>query len=485
MTRGQTPGGRRCARCAATGVTFATTWPEGSICRRCYQQATRRHGTCPLCATPRLLPGRIGDAHICTDCAGIPKDFHCGRCGREDEPVRTGLCAHCALHDDLTLLLDDGTGQIAPALIPLHTAITGQTHARSATIWLTNNPDATTLLRDLARGTQPLEHRTFTSHPHPRKVAFLHELFIEHQLLDPINLDIERFQTWLTAKLSSVPESDARTVTQYARWVHLNRMHHLAQSGKLTTGTILSARQSTTVALDFLSFLNDRDTTLSRCTQADIDQWLSDGPTTRSLARGFVRWAIEHHHAPQVTFPYRVARTEPILSQPQRLELIRLTLTDTTHLTDADRAAAVLFLVFGQPLTRISRMTPDQIECRGQMTVLRVTHDEILVPAPFDAVLLRHLDRLPHQTTAVHRGDPRWLFPGARPGQPINQRTLMKRLRNAGINLRAARNATLRALVLDIPAAIVADSLGYSYKIADKHRRNAGATFIDYINRRN
>lgn len=484
MTGPRTPGGRYCVRCAATGVKFATTWPEGSICRRCYQQATRRHGTCPLCLTPRLLPGRIGDTDVCTDCAGIPKDFHCSRCGREDEPVRVGLCAHCALTDDLTALLDDGTGRIAPALLPIYAALTGQTHARSATVWLITNPDAAALLRDLAQGVRPLEHATFTSHPHPRKVAFLHELFIEHQLLGPMNLDIERFQTWLTAKLSQAVESDARTITQYARWVHLNRMRHLAETGSLSKGTILSAKQSTTVALDFLAFLASRATTLDRCEQGDIDQWLADGPTTRSLARGFVRWAIEHRHAPQLEFPYRVAKTEPVLSQKQRLALIRLVVDERTDLADSDRAAAVLFLVFGQPLTRISRMTPDQIERRDQTIILRVTDDELLVPPPFDDILIRHLERLPHQTTAAHRGNTRWLFPGARPGQPVNQNTLMTRIRDAGIDLRAAHNATLRALVLDIPAAIVADSLGYSYQIADKHRRNSGATFIDYVNRR-
>lgn len=110
------------------------------------------------------------------------------------------------------MLLDDGTGQIAPALLPIHTALTRQTHARSATIWLITNPDAAALLRDLARGLQPLEHDTFTGHPRLRKVAFLHELFIEHQVLGPMNLDIERFQAWLTTKLAPVPESDARVM---------------------------------------------------------------------------------------------------------------------------------------------------------------------------------------------------------------------------------------------------------------------------------
>lgn len=101
-----------CARCQRMGVKFATTWPEGRICRRCYQRATRIHGECRSCGTTRLLPGLIEGSPACVDCTEIPKDFHCTRCGREDEPVRRGLCAHCCLTDDLTALLAVMSGQV-------------------------------------------------------------------------------------------------------------------------------------------------------------------------------------------------------------------------------------------------------------------------------------------------------------------------------------------------------------------------------------
>jgi hypothetical protein len=58
----------------------------------------------------------------------------------------------------------------------------------------------------------------------------------------------------------------------------------------------------------------------------------------------------------------------------------------------------------------------------------------------------------------------------------------MNRLRERGIDLPGARNASLRALVLEMPAPIVADALNYSYQVTEKHRREAGATFTDYIN---
>jgi integrase len=474
---------RVCARCDRADVRFATTWPEGSICQRCYQRATRIHGNCPSCNTPRLLPGLIGGTPTCTDCAGIPKDFRCTRCGREDEPDRVGLCAHCCLTDDLTVLLDDGAGHINQALQPLFVAFTSQKVARSARIWMIINPDAKILLRDIARGEASIAHETFTGHPQPTKVAFLRELFIEHGLLEPVHLEIERFEAWLQKKLVDTTPEQSRLIKQYARWVHVNRMQHLAQTGQLRRGTLLAARQSTSVALDFLRFLDEQNVDSTKCSQADIDRWLSTGPTTRSLARGFVRWASQHGHIRLVDFPYRLAKTAPIISQSQRIELLRRTLDPDARLTLSDRTAALLLLLYGQPLTRIAAMKLSQIALDMDSLTIRITDDVLAVPEPFANIFRQHLAALPNQNTAAHR-EQRWLFPGKQPGGHLNQTTIMNRLRDAGIDLRAAKNASMRALVLEIPAAIVADSFGYSYQVTDKHRRHSGATFSDYISKR-
>jgi len=474
---------RVCARCDRSDVRFATTWPEGSICQRCYQRATRIHGTCPSCNTQRLLPGLIGGTPTCTDCAGIPKDFRCSRCGREDEPDRVGLCAHCCLTDDLTVLLDDGTGRINEALQPLFAALTSQKLARSARIWMITNPTAKFLLRDIARGEASIAHETFTGHPQPTKVAFLRELFIEHGLLEPVHLEIERFETWLQKKLVDTTREQSRLIKQYARWIHVNRMQHLAQIGQLRKGTLLAARQSTTVALDFLQFLDQRAVPSKECSQADIDRWLSTGPTTRSLARGFVRWASHHGHLPSVDFPYRLAKTAPIISQNQRIELVKQTLDPEAPLSTADRIAALLLLLFGQPLTRIAAMKLSQIALDADSLTIHITDDVLAVPEPFASIVRQHLADLPNQNTSAHR-EQRWLFPGMKPGDHLNQTTIMNRLRDAGIDLRAAKNASMRALVLEIPAAIVADSFGYSYQVTDKHRRDSGATFSDYVKER-
>lgn len=472
-----------CARCDRTGVKFATTWPEGRICRRCYQRATRRHGTCPGCAQQRLLPGLLDGAPACTDCAGIPTDFHCTRCGREDEPVRIGLCAHCCLAEDLTVLLDDGTGAIAAPLIPLFTALTGQAHARSARTWLTTNRHAEQLLRDLAQGRLPLSHETFQHHRSPTKVAFLRALCIEHQLMAPVNLDIERFQSWLATKTGALPTEHGQLIEQYARWVHLNRMRQLETTGGLKQGTFLAAKQSTTMAIGFLDYLKGRGHGPGDCTQSDVDAWLAGGPTTRSLARGFVRWASQRGHLPAVEFPYRTARSTPVISQAQRLDHLRALTDPAARMPAAERVAALFLLLYGQPLTRITRMRLDQIHDAEDTLTVAFTEDRLTIPTPFDIIVRAHLDTLPNTNTAAHRQNT-WLFPGTRPGEHLHQDTIMNKLRNAGIDLRGARNASLRALILVMPAPIVADALDYSYQVTDRHRRHAGATFTDYITHR-
>lgn len=112
-----------CARCGDTGQRRGVRWPDGFICRRCYQRATRHRGVCPGCALPnRLLPelNSHGD-RICIDCAGIndPR-LTCTRCGDQDEPHRRGLCARCCLTDDLTdLFTASDADQITPELQPL------------------------------------------------------------------------------------------------------------------------------------------------------------------------------------------------------------------------------------------------------------------------------------------------------------------------------------------------------------------------------
>ncbi|TDL07512.1 hypothetical protein EUA04_16545 [Mycolicibacterium obuense] len=59
----------------------------------------------------------------------------------------------------------------------------------------------------------------------------------------------------------------------------------------------------------------------------------------------------------------------------------------------------------------------------------------------------------------------------------------MMRLRALGINLQGARNTALQALVSEIPAPLVAEMLGYSDQVAQRHAAEAGNTWAEYVQR--
>ncbi len=56
----------------------------------------------------------------------------------------------------------------------------------------------------------------------------------------------------------------------------------------------------------------------------------------------------------------------------------------------------------------------------------------------------------------------------------------MKELRRHGIDLRGGRNSALGNLVKLAPASIVADMLGYSYQVTERHAALAATTYARY-----
>jgi hypothetical protein len=74
----------------------------------------------------------------------------------------------------------------------------------------------------------------------------------------------------------------------------------------------------------------------------------------------------------------------------------------------------------------------------------------------------------------------RWLFPGRRAGQPMHADTLAALVGNLGIPATAGRACAIRQHVLDMPAPIVADALGYHHVTTAKLAAQSGGTWSRY-----
>lgn len=264
---------------------------------------------------------------------------------------------------------------------------------------------------------------------------------------------------------------------QFARWHHLTHIRAKSVSGHSTQGPVHNAKQEITEALRFLDFLAQRGMSLGICSQADLDTWLSTGPTTRHTIRTFMPWAVTNHHATALTMVHRQAASTRLLSQDERLTWLRRCLVQDGD-TLAYRVAGVL-LLYAQPLVRIAALRTQDVETAPQGLFLRLGGDPVPLPEPFATLMRAHLADRPNMRTTNTAGSP-WLFPGTRAGRHLHPNTLTHRLRTLGINPLGARNAALRELVQQAPAPLVADLLGYSTQITLAHANRAAQPYNRY-----
>ncbi|MBM0278076.1 hypothetical protein JM949_23330 [Micromonospora sp. STR1s_6] len=160
-----------------------------------------------------------------------------------------------------------------------------------------------------------------------------------------------------------------------------------------------------------------------------------------------------------------------VITQQRRLALLRRFTTDD-HADVGTRTAACLLLLYAQPLSRIQDLTTaDVLDHDGELSI-RLGDPPAPVPEPF-ATLLRQL-------VDAAGPPPALLFPGRLAGQPVAYTTLHNRLRALGFPIKEGRVAALRQLVLQAPAPVVADALGFHPTTATRQVTNAGGTWSRY-----
>jgi hypothetical protein len=239
-------------------------------------------------------------------------------------------------------------------------------------------------------------------------------------------------------------------------------------------------RRQVTDAAAFLYWLEVHGLTLATCAQADLDQWLAGNPAQASRSANFVRWATTHRHASRLTAP-TTRWTGPAgpLDQDQRWADARRLLHDDT-LPTADRVAGLLVLLYAQKLNVISALTTHHVRHEKSQTLLVLGSRPIALPVP--------LDRLVDELTATRKqpGDSLihapsdWLFPGRWPTRPLTEGALARRLHAHGLRPRQSRNTALFALAAEVPAAILARTLGIHIKAAIQWQKLSSGDWTTY-----
>ncbi|GAB4596036.1 hypothetical protein [Mycobacterium avium] len=462
-------------------------WPGDQLCHSCFYSAMRTQGICPICGHDGVLPGSCSQSDprpVCLTCAGIPGNYTCRTCGHEGEIYRRGICARCALRDDLCKILLHHPADLA-AMQTLIEVLCSVDRPESILTWK-RNIQVLELLGGITSGAIPLTHEGFTAAGSGRHVDHLRSLLQHHGLLPERDEHLARFEVWLAAKLDAVASPAVRApVEQFATWHHLRRLRSESKPGQSSDGPKRSAKQEITETIKFLTWLEKtHNRIIADCTQQDVDEYLASGPTTRHLIRTFFIWAKKSKINVTVRIGHRKAKTTPTITQQQRLGWLKELLTGDSESLPY-RIAGSLLLLYAQPLTKIAALQATAVTDLDGETRIALGEEPIPVPEPFASQLNYHHCNRPNLRTAGGTIGTPWLFPSNRPGRHLDPQSIMMRLRWLGVELLGSRNTALQELVSEVPPPLVAEMLGYSYQVTQRHAELAGTNWAKYASSRN
>ena len=500
-----------CATCGERGPCYfaATDAPK---CLPCSAKE-REEAVCASCGKHRRVNNRTATGEpLCGNCGNKPKPCAgcggifrtsgrspegeplcqtcwakhpaarrpCTQCGSVERLYRHGRCPACARSADLRDVLSPPGNLMRPELEPVFQALLVPP-PRTVLHWIHKVPARRTLLQALATGNGPVTHQVLDRFAAAPTIEYLRAALVAAGALPARDEQLARLERWLAKTIARVSSAEERRILRnYTHWQPLRRLRRLPAGELVTHGRADTVRIEIRNVARLLEWLHDGGTTLAACTQDQVDVWLSEDPTTRATVRGFLLWTSRHGHSRPLTAPvistYFAAR---IISKDQRWALVRR-LAHDAQLQVADRAAGLLLLLFAQPVGRISRLTTEHVVDRGDTLALKLGRVPVEVPAPLDDLIRQLVERRNGRAATVPLEEPRWLFHGIYPGQPINPHTLGRRLKAIGIPPQLARHASLMDIASELPAIVISRLLGFHQSTGDNWTRESQGFSTDY-----
>jgi hypothetical protein len=387
---------------------------------------------------------------------------------------RFGRCHDCAAPIILRAALADPDGNIRFDLELVRRAL-----ATSSPVTLLNwlsRKRTVTMLRRLADGDGPVTHEVLDQLGRSGPVRHLRQVLIAHKVLPDRDRNLDYLERWFDDKLSEIGDVDERRALRgFLTWTHIRRLR-IADS-PVSPYSAASIRNEVTSAIKLLGWLRARRRGLHTCTQADVDEWCLQGGSMPHRARGFVVWCVERGYMNGVVLAPRQAAGSRVVfdDQDMRWRIVRRLLHDDT-LATVDRVAGLLVLLYGQMVSRIVRLTVDDISESEGHVMLRLGKWPLTVPQPLDQLLLELVVTRKGKASLGHTDEHRWLFPGGLPGAALHPLAVSARLAKLGIPGRIGRNTALMENAAVLPAAVLSDLLGLSVDGAVQWTALAGSS---------
>lgn len=471
-----------CGHTAPCTLSKLTGLPRCGGCRQ-------RQVHCTVCGRLRGIHSGTADAPVCGPCTTPDAELWrpCPACGQAERLHAPGPCPRCTLKQRLHELLANDTGSITSKLQPLHDALASAERAATAMSWL-SKAIVSTVLSDLGSGRRPLTHEALDELPEGKVIEHIRSVLVATEVLPKRDEQMVRLERHVKDLVTSHATVEGRKILhRYATWHLLRRLRRRSRGKETTHYQLATARQHLRAAVYLLNWLEGQNLTLATCRQTDLERWMtSDDVRLRQEAGHFVRWALAQKITRDLSFPAERwnGPSQPMDEKARWATARRLLHEDT--LKSEDRLAGLLLLLYAQWPAAISRLTVDHIEETDGAVRIRLGAVPVELPAPVAELALRQVEvRRSH--AVLGRTDSPWLFPGGQPGRPISAWAMGERLRKLGIRLAEARSTALSPLATELPAAVLARTLGIDITVAVKWQRAAAGDWAAYaaeVNRR-
>ena len=293
---------------------------------------------------------------------------------------------------------------------------------------------------------------------------------------------LTRLEHWINATLGDLGDRDDKELLhRYAVWHLLRRLRQRNNGTPATYSQFTTIRQRVRAAIVLLDWLHARGLTLAACRQADIDAWLTSPEATHLAEAGqFVRWATTQRAARGIDYPaVKWQGPSGPLDHDERWKHARRLLHDRS-LKPQDRVAGLLLLLYAQWPAAISRLTVTDIDADGGQVRLRLGQTPITLPEPLASLTTSLVATRHGHAVLGDQGTSPWLFPGGQPGRPISGDGLAQRLRRLGIRPAQTRSTALFQLATELPAAVLARTLGIHIDVAVQWQRASSGDWTRY-----
>lgn len=459
-------------------------------CEPCQQLWAR----CAHCQSFAAIYGGTRRQPLCARCLNPDPGFwrRCPACAQTWQ-LGKQPCQRCCLDQAVTQALSGPSGVIRDGLQALRRALLATERPATVQAWMAR-PASRALLGELARDQRPLTHEILDQFPPGRPLAHLRAVLVATGGLPSRDERMVSLQRWITAAISERGNAREREILhQYARWYLLRRLRgRLTQARTGGQGQAVqrhmterekdNIRNNVRAAVRLLDLAASRQLTLTDITQANLDTWAADGMFTYGHCTAtFVRWAVASKHTrPGLKAHYdNTGRTQRPHDTERRWQDARRLLHNQT-LPLPDRVAGLLVLLYAQSPAVIEGLTTATVDDDGTTITLTLATVPIVLPDPLAGLMREHLATRRGHATIGQPSEMPWLFPGGRPGQPLDAERISGRLKAIGLHPRADRAAALLTLAIELPAAILARTLGITIRTAVSWQKTASGDWMAY-----